>query len=144
MTLIQAYITDQNFDIVYLSETFLNSYKLKIEGYNLIRSDHPSDSKKGGVCIHYKEHIPLIRHNDLCTSDNFLVTEIQSQSENCFLICVSRSLSQSQEEFKIFCTNSDILLNEINDKFPLCLIVTRDFNAHCTNWWKDDITNSAG
>ena len=52
ITLIQAYITDQNFDIVCLSETFLNSsiqnddHKLKIDGYNLIRSDHPSDSKK--------------------------------------------------------------------------------------------------
>ena len=52
ITLIQANITDQNFDIVCLSETFLNSsiqnddHKLKIDGYNLIRSDHPSDSKK--------------------------------------------------------------------------------------------------
>ena len=50
--LIQAYITDQNFDIVCLSETFLNpaiqndDHKLKIDGYNLIRSDHASDSKK--------------------------------------------------------------------------------------------------
>ena len=50
--MIQAYITDQNFDIVCLSETFLNSSiqnddrKLKIDGYNLIRSNHASDSKK--------------------------------------------------------------------------------------------------
>ena len=68
-TLIQACITDQNFDIVCLSETFLNSsiqnddYKLKTNGYNLIRSDHPGDSKKDGVCIYYKEHIPLIRRD---------------------------------------------------------------------------------
>ena len=52
ITLIQAYNTDQNFDIVCLSETFLNfsiqndDHKLKTDGYNLIRSDHPSDSKK--------------------------------------------------------------------------------------------------
>ena len=100
-TLIQACITDQNFDIVCLSETFLNSsiqnddYKLKINGYNLIRSDHPGDSKKGGLCIYYKEHIPLIRRDELCTLDNCLVTEIQSQSEKCFLTCASRSFSQS-------------------------------------------------
>ena len=56
--MIQAYITDQNFDIVCLSETFLNSsiqndhHKLKIDGYNLIRSDHLSNSEKGGVCIY--------------------------------------------------------------------------------------------
>ena len=25
-----------------------------------------------------------------------------------------------------------------------CLFILNDFNARCTNWWKDDITNSAG
>ena len=90
ITLIQAYITDQNFDIVCLSETFLNSsiqnddHKLKIDGYNLIRFDHRSDSKKVGVCIYYKEHITLIRRDDLCTLDNCLVTDIRSQTKNAF------------------------------------------------------------
>ena len=34
-----------------------------------------------------------------------LVTEIRSQNEKCFLTCAYRSLSQTQEEFEIFCTN---------------------------------------
>ena len=149
-TLIQACITDQNFDIVCLSETFLNSsiqnddYKLKTNGYNLIRSDHPGNSKKGGVCIYYKEHIPLIRRDELCTLGNCLVTEIQSQSEKCFSTCAYRSFSQSQEEFEIFCTYFDILLSQINYEFPLCSIATGDFNTRCTNWWVDDISYSAG
>ena len=148
--MIQAYITDQNLNIFCLSEAFLNSsiqsydHKLKIDGYNLIRSDHPSDSKKGGVCIYYKEHITLIRRDDLCTLDNCLVTEIRSQNEKCFLTCAYRSPSQSEEEFEIFCTKFDILLSQINDEFPLCSIVTGDFNARCTNWGKDNITNSGG
>ena len=29
--------------------------RIKIDWYKLIRSDHPSDSKKEGVCIYYKE-----------------------------------------------------------------------------------------
>ena len=51
VSLLQGYITECNFDIC-LSETFPNSSldseddRLKIEGYNLIRSDHPSGSKK--------------------------------------------------------------------------------------------------
>lgn len=62
---LQRYITDCNFDIICLSETFLNSSlhrdddSLKIEDYNLIRSDDPFGLKKGGVCI--KQHIPLIK-----------------------------------------------------------------------------------
>ena len=38
------------------------------QGHNVIRSDNPSDSKEGGVCIYYKEHIPLILRDDTCTS----------------------------------------------------------------------------
>ena len=50
--------------------------------------------------------------------------------------CIYRS--PSQDEFKNFCTNFDILLSNINDKLPLCSIVTGDFDAR---WWKNDITN---
>ena len=110
----------------------------------MVRYDHPSESKKGGVCIYYKEHILVIRYDNLFTLDNCLVTEIRSQSGKCSLTYAYHSPSQSQEEFKIFCTNFDILLSQINDKFPLCSIVTGDFHTHCTNWWKDNITNSAG
>ena len=53
--------------------------------------------------------------------------------------CVSPS--QNQHKFKSFCTNFDILLNKINDKLLLCSIVTGDFNARCSRWWKNDITN---
>ena len=111
--MIQANITNQNFDIVCLSETFLNSsiqnddHKLKIHGYNLIRSDHPSDWKKGGICIYYKEHIPLIRRDDLCTLDNC------SKKKKCFLTCAYHSPNQSQEEFEIFGTKFDFLARAI-------------------------------
>ena len=91
ISLLQAYVTQYNCDIICISETFLNSSiqndddRIKIDGYNLIRSDHPSDSKKGGVCIYYKEHISLIKRDDICTLDNCLVTEICSQNEKCFV-----------------------------------------------------------
>ena len=150
ISLLEAYITQHNYDMICLSETFLNSSiqsdddKIKIDGYNLIRSDHPSDSKRGGVCIYYKEHIPLIKRNDLCFLDNCLVTEIRSQNEKCFFTCLYRSPSQNRDEFENFFTNFDLLLNKINDEFPLCSVITGDFNARCSRWWKNDITNLTG
>ena len=45
-------MTQHNGDIIWLCETFLSSSiqngddRIKIDGYNLIRSYHPSDSKK--------------------------------------------------------------------------------------------------
>ena len=49
------------FDTICLSETYLDSKtlpdinNLDIAGYILVHSDHPSNSKHGGVCIYYKE-----------------------------------------------------------------------------------------
>ena len=99
ISLLQVYVTQYICDITYLSETFLNTStqndhdRIKIDGYNLIRSDHPNDSKKGGVCIYYKKNISLIKRDDICTLDNCLVTEICSQ--NYKVILVTKSTTRS-------------------------------------------------
>ena len=135
ISLLEAYVNQHN-----LSETFLNSSidisdtRISIDGYNLIISDHPSDSKRGGFCIYYKEHIPRIKRDDIYTSDYCLVTEIRSQSEKCFLTCIYRSPSQNHEESGNICVKFDLLLSNINDKIPIYSIVTGNFNAHSSNW----------
>ena len=35
-------------------------------------------------------------------------------------------------------------MSNINNEFPLCSIIAGDFNARCSRWWKNDITNSTG
>ena len=81
-----------------LLETFLNSSiqtndgRISIDGYNLIWADHLSVSKRGGVSIYYKEHIPMIKQDEIC-----------SKSEKCFLNCAYRSPSQNQDESEDFC-----------------------------------------
>ena len=63
--LLKAYISVHKFDIICLSETYLDSTvpidddNLVISRYNLIRSDHPSNNKRGGVCLYYKNYLPL-------------------------------------------------------------------------------------
>ena len=63
--LLKAYIAIHNFDIICLSETYLDSSttsdddNLTISGYNLIRSDHTSNNKRGGVCIYLPNFLPL-------------------------------------------------------------------------------------
>ena len=66
------------------------------------RSDHTSDSKRGGVCIYYKEHILLIKRDNICTLDNCLVTEIRFKGEKYFLICIYRSPSEIMTSLKVF------------------------------------------
>ena len=57
VSLLSAYISVHKFDIICLSESYLNfeipcdEENLEIPGYNLAREDHPSNSKRGGVCV---------------------------------------------------------------------------------------------
>ena len=65
MFLLKAYIAIHKFDIVCISEMYLDSNaspdnnNLKISRYNLILSDHPWNSKRGGICKYCKHFLPL-------------------------------------------------------------------------------------
>ena len=72
------------------------------------------------------------------------MTEIRSKGEKYFSTCIYRSPNQSHHEFENACVNFDLLLNNINDEFLKCSIVTGDFNACCSSWWKNDIANTPG
>ena len=63
--LLKAYLAVHKFDIVCLSERYLNfsfpfdDDNLDIPGNIMIRADHPANSKPGGVCMYYKNCMPL-------------------------------------------------------------------------------------
>ena len=52
ISLLRAFISLYNFDVVYISKTYLDSTtalydeNLEITGYNMLRADHASNSKK--------------------------------------------------------------------------------------------------
>ena len=62
---LKTYNSIYKYDFISINETFLDSSfdsdkkDLMFEGYNLIRSDHPSNTKRGGVCIYYKESLTV-------------------------------------------------------------------------------------
>ena len=57
LSLLEGYINVNNIDIICLSETFPDSsipidhHRLSIPGYLMMRVDHPSNTKRGGVCL---------------------------------------------------------------------------------------------
>ena len=89
--LLEGYINVNDIDIICLSETFLDSSipiddnRLSIPGYLMMRADHPSNTKRGGVCLYYKEHLPVIRRDDISNLKECLVAEINIKNERCFL-----------------------------------------------------------
>ena len=60
LSFLRAYLVFQKIDIIWLSETYLNSSNspdndtLEIYGNNLVHSNRPFNSKRDGVSIHYK------------------------------------------------------------------------------------------
>ena len=93
--LLQTYVVQNNHDIICLSETFLisliqtNDDRISIDGNNLIRADHPSNSKRGGIYVYYKEHIPMIKGDEICTLDNFVMKELRSPAKVFPNLCLS-------------------------------------------------------
>ena len=96
----KAYIILHKFDVISLSETFLDSAisnnddKLQIPAYTLIRSDHPSNTKRGGVCIHYKSSLPL-RVKNIGYLHECLRFDLQSGDKTCNFVALYRSPNQS-------------------------------------------------
>ena len=65
VSLLTAYVLVHNFDIICLSEIYLNSEtstddkNLKLLGYYLLHADHSSNNKRGGICIFHRTNLPL-------------------------------------------------------------------------------------
>ena len=70
---VAAYNTIHKYDFICISETYLDSSvrtddrDILINGYNIICADHPSNNKRGGVCIYYWESLAaqLVKSNYL-------------------------------------------------------------------------------
>ena len=118
--LLKAYAAVCKFDIICLSETYLDSKtlpdddNLDISGYNLVRSDHPPDSKHGGVCIYFKEALPL-NFNYLNECIRF---ELKIGEKLCSFISLYRSPSKTQDEIDKFADNFELNLDLVVQNNP--------------------------
>ena len=65
LSLIEAYNTHHNFDMIYLSETYFDSSyadddtRLHWKDFTLIRADNRHSCKRDGVSIYFKEHLAV-------------------------------------------------------------------------------------
>ena len=115
LTLLAAYNVIHKYYVICIPETYLDSpvqdNNLSINGYNLIRADHPNDVKQVGVCLYFKESVKLKYVN----TPYFL---------QCLICTVTIKL------------NSEKLLSQIKHlKSPFTLVLA-EFNTSSKLWWK--------
>ena len=58
---------------------------LEILGYDLIRADHPSNSKRGGVCVYYRNSLPL-KILDIFYLQECIVFELKIGNKFCKIV----------------------------------------------------------
>ena len=94
---LKAYTSTYKDDFICLSETFLDSSTpnnvIYIEGYTLIRADHPDNIKRGGVCIYHKESLP-VRVINLPFFNKGLFLEMSYKKTKVIVSVIYRSPSQ--------------------------------------------------
>ena len=107
INLLEAYNTINKFDVICLSESYLDSSiasdndNLNIKGYNLYRADHPNNVKRGGVCAYIRESLPV-----RCLSNTYLqeyfILEISINNEKGYVVSLYRPPSETPDEFDSF------------------------------------------
>ena len=108
ISLLTAYNTIHQYDVICVSETFLNSSvllhncNLSIQGYSLgyslIRADHPDDVKMGSTCLYFTEELTLkVIYNSFIAQ--CIVCEITLQNQKGYVVVTYRSPSESITEF---------------------------------------------
>ena len=138
VSLLTACNSIHKFDIICLSETYLNSEtlsnneNLNISGYNLIRADHLSNTECGGVCIYFKESLPLRLYN-VSYLNECICFEIMISNKLCNFISLYRPPSQSSDEFENFVCNLDLTLEALTQKNPFLTVIIGDFRLNLIN-----------
>ena len=100
------------FDIFGICETYLTDKTqegdLEIEGFAKIpkRADcklaTPQSRPRGGVCLYFKESLPIKRRSDLELLDETICAEISLNRKKIIYLLSYRSPSQTPAEFKVY------------------------------------------
>ena len=147
---LQAFNLVHKFDILCISETHLDSSvskddtALSIKGYSIIRAGHPSNSKRGSVCIYYNDKISARQMSNISLPE-YLACEIVIGKKKGYVIPLHRSPSQNLGgEFEHFLLFLEKRLGNIRNKGPVFKILLGNFNARSKSWWVHAITKNEG
>ena len=73
-----------------------------------------------------------------------VIFEVSIKNKKVCVGSLSRSPSQTQDQFDILLINFEQLIGDVIAKNPLFLLITGDFNVRSANWWKNDLCTSEG
>ena len=109
-----------------------------IEGFSpdLIRADRPDDTRNGGVCLYYREDLPIKPRTDLAIIPETIVAEIKLNRKKIFFVLSYRHPNIPVAEFTDYVTSLESIYEKINLENPSATVVCGDFNARSPLFWE--------
>ena len=142
-----TYSTVNKFDKICLTESFLDSLILTenntINGYEIMRAEHPNNVKRGGVCAYIRKSLPVRNFSNSYLSE-CLTLEVTISNKKCYIITLYRFPSQTSDEFDSFISNLEKLLINRTSFDPHFVTLLGDFNAKSKSWSVNDTTTEEG
>ena len=140
-----------DFDMFAICESSLHEQisndNLLIHGFapEPLRADKPSTAHNGGVCLYFKENIPLKRRTDLELLEETLIVEIrQKNNKKLFFVVSYRHPNLSSEATDLYFSSLNRIVEKVDSEKPIGIILTGDFNARSSYFWEDDTDTREG
>jgi exonuclease III len=153
-TFIEGIDSFHQFDIFGICESYLtdkvSDKDLEINGFSAVpfRADcaDVANSAHGGVCLYFKEHLPIKERKDLTSLSETIVAEVALKSKKVFFVLSYRSPSHSSKpEILDYISRLNNTMANIKKEKPSLVVFTGDFNARSQLFWAEEHTyNDAG
>ena len=148
--LIETFQATYNFDIFGVCESLLNKDILNddifINGFSPdpFRADKPENIRNGGVCLYFKENLPIKRRVDLELLSETIVAEVKSDKQKIFFVLSYCHPQLSVNEFENYTNTLETIYECIRNENPTLTIITGDFNARSPLFWENDNETKEG
>ena len=148
--LIESLQAEHSFDIFGVCESALNSGipndSILVEGFSPdpFRADKADGTRNGGVCLYYREDLPIKSRNDLAIIPETVVAEIKLNRKKIFFVLSYRHPNIPMAEFKNYVNSLEAILEMVNKENPSAIILSGDFNARSPLFWEGDSGTKEG
>ena len=97
--------------------------------FHIFRSDYPTNTKRSGVCLYYKNSLPIKLRPDLHIFDESIVVELTLSSKKLLFAVIYRSPIQNNDQFDLFLSRLESVIAHMRCEKPDYMILTGDFNT---------------
>ena len=148
--LIESFQAEHKFDIFGVCESALTSDITKdsilIEGFSPdpLRADKADNTRNGGVCLYFREDLPIKSRADLAIMPETIVAEIKLNRKKIFFVLSYRHPNIPMAEVKNYISSLENILEMIGKEKPSAIILSGDFNARSPLFWEGDSKSREG